>query len=359
MRFIFFSKSMYDETPRIRHQLADLLIKFGHKVIFYQKPAFFYKKNSSLINKIINESIEIRQTKQLIHHQLRMTTLLSKINANYEKVEIISSLSCVDCEDVVLNFNYDYYFLREIFPKNKIITLINDDFIAQAKFRNGVHVKHALKETAEISNATLAVSYPLVEQCQEFTSSSYLFFPWSQEKYTRPQKGLARKKILLWAHIDKRVDFKLLKKCAKKLREIEFWIYGPQAAEINEDVISLKKTCSNVFFHSSEPLNKIDLSEFFCTIIPYKENVPDIMAVTASNKTFQLLAKGLPIVTYGMPSFLEQEAIYKAVDYNDFVRGIHYVQENFERLQPLIEKFVFNNQAADRYTQLQAIIARC
>ncbi len=48
-RFIFFTKTMYDETPRIRHQLADLLTSYGHEVVFYQKPLFFFEKSKNLI----------------------------------------------------------------------------------------------------------------------------------------------------------------------------------------------------------------------------------------------------------------------------------------------------------------------
>ena len=60
---------MYSETPRIRHQLAELLLSYGHEVIFYQRPLFFFESNKKLINQRISENFEIRQTKKLLHHQ--------------------------------------------------------------------------------------------------------------------------------------------------------------------------------------------------------------------------------------------------------------------------------------------------
>ncbi|MEO0579910.1 MAG: hypothetical protein AAFZ58_14575, partial [Pseudomonadota bacterium] len=38
MRFIFLTRTNWNEPPRIRHQLAELLVSEGHDVVFFQKP---------------------------------------------------------------------------------------------------------------------------------------------------------------------------------------------------------------------------------------------------------------------------------------------------------------------------------
>lgn len=355
IRFIFFSKTMLSETPRIRHQLADLLISYGHEVVFYQRPLFFFKKNKGLVKQQVTNMLEARQTKQLVHHQLRVFSWISKLNADYEVGQIKSSCSGFNESDVVINFNYDYFFLRKIFKSNKIITLINDDFVAQAKFNKGRHILKVLSKTAVISDAVLTVSYPLCNQSSFFSDNVQLFLPWSKEGFTQPVQS-ERNTVLLWAHIDSRVDFKLIKYVLNNNKDCFFDFVGPVSKNNLDDISELVKEFSNLSLYSSCSLNDLPLDKYFASIIPYKAGFGDIEAVTASNKTFQLLAKGLPLVTHGMPYFLEHESIYKAKSYDEFSFFIKKAHEDFYKLQPSIEELVNEQQSAQRYAQIMSIV---
>ena len=116
MRFFLFTKTDWNDYPRLRHQLACLLADNGHEVFFFQLPNFPYqssKKNISEYNGIF-----LYRYRQLIHHKLRFFPFIHKLNAAFEKKEIKTLSDKLDIKscDVIVNFNYEYYFLRELFP---------------------------------------------------------------------------------------------------------------------------------------------------------------------------------------------------------------------------------------------------
>lgn len=352
-RFIFFSKTNWDETPRLRHQMAYLLKSQGHEIIFFQKPRFFWQKKSATTA----EGFFLEQTVQLIHHQLRVFKILADLNARQEKQSILSAMKfwCLQENDVILNFNYDYYFLREIFPKNKIITVINDDFVAQAKFFGGGYAYQALTRCLSRSDSTLVVSYPLERQAS-VACRPHLFFPWSDSAYKDIERSEKSKSILLWAHIDGRIDFSLIDFAAERLNSFQFWIVGPVAKNSAIDVAALEDKRKNIRVMSPHKLDELSLGDFFVSIIPYKKGIGDIEAVTMSNKSLQLMARGLPLVTYGMPYFYEHPAIKRSDSPEDFARSIEFFYQNFESVQPEIKKFVNQNGPIQRYHQLMEIV---
>ena len=147
MRFIFFTKTNWDEPPRLRHQLAQLLISHNHQIIFFEKPStlLFHKKRK--VPKI--NGIEFLRSRQLIHQKLRIFKFLRFLNKKFELIEIKRKLinSKTTKSDIIVNFNYDYYFLKKLFPENKIITIINDEHWASALFS----YERPLKEVLELN----------------------------------------------------------------------------------------------------------------------------------------------------------------------------------------------------------------
>jgi hypothetical protein len=86
MRFIFFTKTNWNEIPRFRHQLAKLLINDGHKIIFFQKPNFFFQRH--ILNNASKNKIKLVRHKQLIHHRLRFNSFIHNLNSWYEKKKL-------------------------------------------------------------------------------------------------------------------------------------------------------------------------------------------------------------------------------------------------------------------------------
>jgi hypothetical protein len=353
--FIIFSKSLWDETPRLRHQVANLLLSYEHRVVFFEKPDFiFSRKNKLSIKK--SKLIDVKRSRQLIHHQLRVSCLLSNLNAKYEKKSITDKVNVIDSEiPIVINFNYDYYFLRDIFPFSKIITIINDDFVAQSKFNNGKHVVRALEATCRISDAVLTVSFPLAQQVKNWCDPQ-IFLPWAPSRHIAPNMVSIRSSILIWAHIDGRMDFELLKSFAIMRPKIQIDLIGPISSKIKKIFFDLVRQFPNINYLGTASLDNINFDMYFCTAIPYLNHIPDINAITASNKTFQLLSKGLPIVTHGMPNFYESAVIVKTNCLNEFIDGIDLCFDEFFNLQNTIANLVNQNLPKDRYRQIMSYL---
>lgn len=356
MRFIFFSKTMYSETPRIRHQLSNLLISYGHEVIFYQKPLFFFHRNKNLINEKVSDRLEIRQTKQLLHHQLRLFGWGKYLNSTYETKQIKLSLKSIKDNDVIINFNYDYFFLRNIFKKNKIITIINDDFVAQANFNHGRHVIDSLLEVSKFSNSVLAVSYPLLAQVQQYTNRAQLFLPWAENSYSKP---IINKKdsILIWASINTIIDFDIVKNISIKFPQYKIYLIGPMHERVKEIIDILLESQLNIFYLKPKNLNELnDIGNFFVGLMPYKSGVKSTEAVTAANKTFRLMSIGLPLIVHGMPNFYQHETIFKCNNLDEIIKSIDFCYTNFDKMQTSIKELVNEQQPAQRYTQILSII---
>lgn len=354
-KYIFFSKSMYNEAPRLRHQLAQLLNDHGHPVVFYQNPKYLFRKDKTSTNNIkVNNLLEIRQSHQIIHHQLRLFTPIKKINEYVECKSIKNTSSDISSNDVIINFNYDYSFLRLLFPNNKIITVINDDFIGQARFHKGRHVLKSLSRTLADSNMTLTVSYPLLNQAKQFTHDVQLFLPWAMESYVSP-KDTIRDSVLLWSYLDYKIDIKLLDFVLSAHPYYSFDIVGPASNKTKKLLEKLQIKHKNLNIFPSRKLNELRLDQYFCSILPYRTGIKHVEAVTAANKTFQLLSKGLPLITYGMPNFLEHDSIFKSNNYLEFSEYIIIANEKFYELQPSISKLIEENSASVRYNQITTI----
>lgn len=355
-KYILFTKSHWSEPPRLRHQVANLLRAHGADILFFEKPGQYGRAAGSNNITQAEPGVRTARTRELVHHQLRVGTLLRGVNAAFETQEIRTALKRESLEGaVVVNFNYDYYFLRNIFPQNKIITVINDDFVAQSKFREGAHALDVLGKTCAMSDAVLVVSYPLADQAKPWCAP-HLFFPWSDVGYKAPTVGKVRDGVLVWAHINRRIDFDLLKAAALRRPDMKFHIVGPVAENGKAGVEILRAAAKNFIFKDFGKLDELPLDEFFCSAIPYVKGMKDIEAVTMSNKTLQLIARGLPIVTHGMPHFYQHESIFKTDGVEQFVAGLDFCRSNFKDLQEKIESLVSENQATNRYEQLQRII---
>lgn len=353
--YFIFTKTNWRESPRLRHQVVNLLVDNEDTVIFFEKPIniiYFFKELSRPVD---TEKIKFFRHFELFHHQLRLFGLLRFVNSIFEKFFIKLIISKFENKDVrVVNFNYDYYFLRDVFPNNKIVTIINDDFISQARFLKGRHVSDTLKLTCKMSNSTLVVSYPLLSQLKKWCEPE-LFFPWADQVYKKPEGDLIRDSVLIWAHIDRRIDFELICNAASIKNNITFDFVGPIAEKLIPTINSIKLKYSNIKFIESTDLNNLKFGKYFATLIPYKKNVKDIEAVSVSNKTFQLLARGLPVITHGMPNFYNHTSIAKTTNVNNFVDALNYFEKNFNNLQTHISEFVGKNQSKDRFTQIEKL----
>lgn len=354
MRFLFFTKTDWIEPPRLRHQLARLLADAGHQVIFFQRPYFFWQRIPS--EYFSNAHIAIYRYHQLIHHKFRFFSFLHNCNALFEISQIRRLLSgfSITSEDVVVNFNYDYFFLKSLFRSNRIITIINDDFWSGAIGGYQDPLKWALKRVIQNSDTLLTVSYPLQFQLSE-TGHADLFPPWSDSCYiSPPSASLEKDTILYWGFINNRLDFKFIANLAKEFSEtgigFKILLVGPIRCAMSS--LLLLENLHNVEIRAASDLDSIDLTQIFSAFIPYKSGIKDVDAITYPNKLFRLLSRGLPIAITGMPYFIEEPFVFRlSSNLHDSASLVKDLHDKYAELQPIIKCFVNKNLPEHRLQQ--------
>jgi len=352
-RFIFFTKTEWSEPPRIRHQLAHLLSEAGHEICFFQKPFYVYRGEKSFYK--VNRNITLTRHRQLINHKLRVHPFFHAVNSLVEKYSIkkVAQKISITTEDVIVNFNYEYYFIRDLFPNNKIILIINDDFWSRSFFGFDAPLKSALKKTIESSDCTLTVSIPLMEELGEYADVD-LFYPWSNVSYIHPSADSSTSKdtLLFWGYINNKIDYDFVARLSSALLSsgdnYRIIFVGPQEC----GKINILSNFSNVEYYPPSELDDLDLSNVFAGFIPYRSGVKSIDAISLPNKALQLLARGIPLAITGMPHFISQPFVYRlSDDIYETITILRTIHDDFFSLQPSIKSYVESNCSLSRYHQ--------
>ncbi len=347
MNILVISRTRWSELPRIRHQLALLLQKKGHQVTFIEKCDSFGRK----VRFYESNGIVIARHAELYHHQLKPFALLQRIYSYYA-MRGIKKIYNLKPYDLVVNFNYDYSFLAKAFPSSKVITLINDDFEAQAKPWMKNAIKSQLAATCVDSDAVLTVSIPLLNKLKEYTNNVELFFPWCDELYQKPNVSHSRDIVIYFGFINNRIDWDIVHQLLK--RDVKLRFVGP----INESEAKVKldqfTEYSNFEYLTARNFQELDLEDVCCSIAPYNINIESIKACTVSNRAFRLLSKGIPVIYPDLPYIIKapKEVISAAKNVEDYIELINFYRSNFENCQPMIEAFLPEHSADVRYSQL-------
>jgi len=345
------TKTNWDEPPRLRHQLALLLINAGHEVFFFERPASVIGNCQTSGNG--SSGLHFYKSRQLIHHKLRMVNFLHVLNAKYENHELSKRLRRLGVltDYIVVNFNYDYYFLRHVFPNNRIITVINDDFWCRALFGYERPLRWALSGTCKCSDVVLTVSEPLKLQLGEYCRAE-IFYPWAEQKYSKPVFDENRYILLFWGYINGRLNYEYIFQLAGKLMNknsaIEIHLIGPMEKSRNIPFERLS-AYHNIKLFDARKLEDINFEEVLAAFIPYIGGKKADDATTIPNKAFPMLCKGLPLLITGMPHFMKADFIFRlGTDVDEDIELIKKLHEKAELLQPAIKRFVENNSSEYR-----------
>jgi hypothetical protein len=362
MRFIFFTKTSWKEPPRLRHQLAKLLSKNNHQVIFFEVPSYAW--NAKANPHPDQPEISFRRHRQLLHHKLRLLPLLHYINAFFEKKQIRKQLSsmAIRQDDVIVNFNYDYFFLRDLFPSSPLITLINDDHWCRAIAGYEKPLKWGLQRTCQISDAVLTVSTRLASTLSDYCEPK-LFLPWADVQYSNTHKADKERNVLLyWGFIGERIDvdyvLTLLALVNQFKKGIRLVFVGP--VQQGSGVYSELQGKNNIEFLPSSSLSEMNLENVLAGFIPYKANHAENDAIMLPNKALQLLARGIPLAITGMPDFIKEPFVYRLAqgDRSD-LNTLDLMVREFHSVQKHIKAYVENNSSQIRLDQFMSTITAC
>lgn len=355
-KYILFTKTYWSEPPRLRHQIANLLHKFGSEIIFFEHPNHVYRKSKELGASLTKPRFRTERTQDRILYRLRVLAPFECMHVFFTKNQINSKLKEDNIQDaIIINFNYDYYFLRDIFPHQKIITIINDNFISQAIPGYEKYVTSSLAKTCAQSDAVLTVSYPLMKQLSAWCNPT-LFLPWSDTPYLSPNHNSNRNSVLIWASLSDVIDYDLLSNIANKCINTKFYMVGPVSELTQNTVSALVNNNKNIIHLPPTDLENLPNDIFFAGLMPYKAGVTSTESVTLANKSLRLMSKGLPLIVHGMPNFYEHSAIFSCSNLNQIIKSLIHCENNFFQMQSSIQDLVSKNTPEVRYIALTKII---
>lgn len=355
--FLFITHTAWSEAPRIRHQLARLLVEHGHTVHFFERATPPYARlDRTLVQP--EPGITLVQSRRLVHHQLRLAEPLEFLNSALVERSLRARLAEIphDGGTTVVNFTHDYHFLRRIFPHNRIVTLIHDNFEAQARFGYARHITRMLRRTVEMSDDIYAVSVPLCERLSQWKPTE-LLLPWAVVPYRAPHGDTAgRDTLFYWGFVDTALDPEAILHASRRLEAVRpRWrvaLIGPTQSNRRDAVTRPFLDRPNIVIQGQTALDDLPLHRSLAAFLPYRRS-PSCDSVTLANKSLQLLARGMPLVINAMPHYLERPFIRRIDGAQPFDAVIDEVVENFNAWQAPIERFVEENSGESRLAQMR------
>lgn len=355
--FVLFTNTQWTQAPRLRHQVARLLAQSGHRVTFFETPAHPWQQIDRAPREV-EPRIRLVSSRQLLHHQLRVARPLQRLNEAFVLGEIRRSLPAdVDparCE--IVNFRYEYGFVRSAFPGRPMVTIIHDNFEAQCRLPWRGHITDALARTCRASDRVLVVSTPLQRRLSIWCRPE-LFLPWSVEAYRAPSPDLSRRTdVAFWGYVDTAVDLDMVRRVARALEARgeggRVLLIGPtEKAHRRERIVRALAGSPNIEVRERTDLDRLPLDSLLGAILPYVDS-ESVRSVTLANKSMQLLARGLPLLISSMPEFVRKPFILRLDGDEPISAVLDRCRAHFAGWQPEIEAFVRENSPESRLKQL-------
>ena len=293
-------------------------------------------EDSTIVEEENFKVIKLKKTQRILGRLWQDNFTIHCLYNKFITRKIVKILNRLNCENItIINFQYNFseIFDCEIFKKK--IYICNDEFTKKGRFnwQNKLFNKYE-KLTAEKADLCLAVSTVLKSKLMYFNKNVNLFYPGHEfikyKKYLRKSLGSEITSVCFMGYINKRINFNWLLKLVEDDR-FRLTLVG----EIQTD--SLKNIQNLNRFNNFKHINSIfgdtlfdELCNHDVLIIPYDINMETVKAINVSNKFYQYLATGKPIVISNMPNFikLDEGLIYRACDASDFVHLVKFAHES-------------------------------
>ena len=359
---ILITRTDWREPPRLRHQLALLLAGVGYHVAFIQKPTCLLPPSPPcLASESAIEGLTLLPARELLHHQLRFLPCLHHFNASVARRDLRECLASGDqaSPELIINFNYDAFWLRSLFPDQPILTIINDDFEALGRLPMRRHLTWALKRTCSMSTRVLTVSEPLRQRLSQWCDPE-LFLPWAVNPYQVPSPSADRNVLLYWGYINERLDATSLKACVSELAclGLRLRFVGPINSH-GRQLQSLLAASSTVEWLPACPFDALDTTDCFAALLPYRLDYIPNLAAQLPNKALQLLSLGLPLISTELPHLQRAPFVitYSSTSVSSLMAACRSALDGFLPLQPAIADFVAANGPEARLRQLLSGVA--
>ena len=358
-RVLVLTRTDWREPPRLRHQIARLLVVAGHEVAFAQRPTCLLPPSAPCpAGDSGVQGLSLLPSRELLHHQLRLLPWLHRLNASVARRDLCKRLASLDqaSPELIINFNYDAFWLRSLFPDQPILTIINDDFEALGRLPLRRHLTWALKRTCAMSTRVLTVSEPLRQRLSRWCDPE-LFLPWAPDGYRAPSPSAERQVLLYWGYINERLDVASLRASldAFSRRGLRLRFVGP-CDRHGHQMKRLLGSSPAVEWMPACSFEELDTSDCFAALLPYRLDYPPNLAAQLPNKALQLLSCGLPLISTPLPHLQRAPFVipFEQSSAASLMAACESVLEQFTTLQPAIAEFVGANGPEARLRQLLA-----
>jgi hypothetical protein len=121
--FVLVTHMRWSESPRLRHQAARLRRDAGHRMLFVERADPAWRTHQSLPMEVQRNIWTVRPTPSM-HH----------LKGNHASSQIYGLVRAWEpsTNDTSVIFTHDGWLLRRVFPRNRLLTLKNDDFEAHS-----------------------------------------------------------------------------------------------------------------------------------------------------------------------------------------------------------------------------------
>jgi len=360
LRFVFLTKTDWSEPPRIRHQLARLLVECGHEVHFVQRASSVFRSwQFPGMQDHPEPGVWLYRGAELLHHRLRPVGLAHHANAFVEARrlgQLADRYGWNQPDVVIVNFNYDGFFVRSVLRDRLIMTVINDDFVGTAPFGLRRAARWVLARTCAASDQVVVLSEPLRRMLSMYCKPSVML-PWADIGYREPPQSDHRCEFLFWGYINSRIDLRVLSHWMQEGgmadRGLVFRFVGPSATG-SSTVRRLRRMGAIV--EGLMPLDRCVGPQTLAAIMPYEACAANT-CTTLPNKAPALLARGLPLVVSGMPEVLDAPFVIQphcvAGGFGAVVRAL---RDSFSGLQPVMKRYTEGNSPDSRVRQLSQLL---
>ena len=356
---IIITRTKWSEPPRLRHQVAKLLARQGYNVTFFEKPNSLLHAFSLYFPLEKSERIKTLPLTEVIHHQLCVFPFLTIISNLLVIIQLLLIRLSSRYSPLIVNFNYDFWFLRFLFGKARIVTILNDDFDLVSRIKLFNHTNFRIRMTCASSDKVLALSPQILKSLPSNPNYS-LFTPWSPslKKVFAPLGPQPRFRLVYWGFINDRLSLDTLTNLLCTFPSLHVTYIGPVEPSF---ILQLDRLSEYSNFSLSAPcqLTSIDTRDVLAFFIPYDTTHPISKTLYLPNKFLQLLSLGFPLIVPDLPGLVAHEALlrYNPACQKSLINIINSLNTDFiSDLRPFIYEFLSNHSES---SALQDIVGDC
>lgn len=327
------TRTSWDEPPRIRHQVARQLLRFFN-VLYVQKD--YANKEDKIIKISDRHIIFIPGINKLFSMRLyaNFPAYHHIVNEQFaRKIDFFLSLFETN-KKILVNFEYDFYQIMKRTYYDQKIHICYDEFpkmrrtqarmnILKERFQAWLYQRYE-NAVAKHAHRCLASHELLKRKLEIINSNTELFLHGHEFNGFHSTKLVSKTKPIKVGFMGYIMYNLLVEWLFKIVKNEDMYLYliGP-IEKFDITNFSAYKNFAHIPPLTGKKLFET-LSDMDILIMPYDTKIPQCRIQTASNKFFQYLSAGKPVVISDMKYYIKmpEGVIYRAKNPDEFIAKI-------------------------------------